>query len=153
FAIDFDREAATPLALSANVLRVLGETPVPLRDIPQLTGCSPETSDVGWQLKPYVSLSADATASRGRVIRLTPKGRAAQDAYHWLTVEIEKRWETRFGKSEVQSARRSLERLIDRHSETRPLLSEGLVPPSGVVRSGAVVPALGRRDVAAAARK
>jgi hypothetical protein len=66
FTIEFDRESRGPLRLCANALRVLGQTPVPLGEIPRLTGTSPETSDIGWEAKPYVAIERDPAARRER---------------------------------------------------------------------------------------
>jgi hypothetical protein len=71
----------------------------------------------------------------------------AQQVYHRLIWDIEKRWEERFGKDGVDMLRESLQRLFARHNGGMLLLSEGLVPPSGTVRAGDQAPALGRRDV------
>ncbi len=152
FQLEFDRESPAPLFLCANTLRVLGEEPIRLADLPRLTGGSPETTDIGWQTKPYVVVTPDP-AKRGKVVRLSPRGLKAQHAYHRLTSEIEKRWEERFGRAAIAGLGESLERFFDRRGGGAPLLSEGLVPPPGTVRAGDQVPALGRRDVGPAARQ
>lgn len=146
FRIEFDRESPAPLYLCANTLRVLGEKPIRLSEIPRLTGGSPETTDIGWQIKPYVIVTSDPTASRGKVVRLSPLGLRVQQAYNRLIWEIEKRWEERFGEEAIGRLRESLEGLFD-------LLAECMVPPAGTVRAGYQSPALGRRDVGAAARQ
>ena len=64
FANDFDREAGVSLGLCANAIRVLGGEPVREAEIPRLTGCSPETSGIGWQLRPYIVVEADPEATR-----------------------------------------------------------------------------------------
>jgi hypothetical protein len=151
FRLEFDRESPTPLWLCANTLRVLGEEPVRLADIPRLTGGSPETTGIGWRIKPYVVVSPDPKAKRGKVACLSPRGLKAQQTYYWLVGEIEKRWEKRFGKEEIATLRQALETLFDRHDEDGPLLSKGLAPPGGTVRAGDQAPALGRRDVGTAA--
>ena len=87
------------------------------------------------------------------MVRLSPRGLKAQQAYHRLIWEIEKRWERRFGKDAIGTLRASLQGLFHRHSGGAPLLSEGLVPPRGTVRAGDQAPALGRRDVGPAARQ
>jgi DNA-binding MarR family transcriptional regulator len=153
FTIEFDRESNAPLELCANVLRVLGKKPLFLGELPRLTGGSPERTDIGWQLRPYVAVEVDPAANQGKRVGLTPRGLAAQKSYHRLTAEIEKRWERRFGKKEIQSLRQLLQGLFDPRPEDRSLLSEGLVAPPGVARAGASVPALGRRDLGPAARK
>jgi hypothetical protein len=153
FRLEFDRESPAPLVLCANTLRVLGERPIRAAEIPRLTGGSPETSDIGWQMKPYVVVKPDPTASRGKVVCLSPRGLRAQQTYHRLIAEIEKRWEARFGKEEIGRLRESLQGLFDRRTGDGALLSEGLVPPQGTVRAGDQAPALGRRDVGSAARQ
>jgi DNA-binding MarR family transcriptional regulator len=153
FALEFQRESRVSLALSANVLRVLGEKPVCLKDIPRLTGGSPETTDIGWQMKPYVVVEADPAAKRGKVLRLSPLGLEAQQTYDRLVGEIEKRWEVRFGRSEIRRLRESLQELFDQRDGNQSRMSAGLVPPPGVVRAGHHAPALGRRDVGVAAKQ
>jgi hypothetical protein len=153
FTIDFDRESRVPLRLCANTLRVLGQTPVPLGEIPRLTGGSPETSDIGWEAKPYVAIEPDPTARRGKVARLTPLGLRAQRNYHELVREIEDRWRARFGEERIRSIRECIENLFVARGAERLLLAEGLVPAEGTVRAGNQAPALGRRDVGPAARQ
>jgi hypothetical protein len=102
FRIEFDRESLAPLILSANTLRVLGEKPIRVAEISRLTGGSCETSDIGWQIKPYVAVSPDPAASRGKVARLSQRGLRAQEEYQRLIWKIEKRWEERFGKEVSQ---------------------------------------------------
>lgn len=153
FTIEFEQESRTPLWLCANTLRVLGEKPIRESDIPRLTGGSPETSGVGWQMKPYIVIEPDPAAKRGKVVRLSPLGLVAQRTYRNLNATIEKRWEAKFGKSKIGRLRNSLQELFVLRSGDRLLLSEGLVPTEGTVRSGAEAPALGRRNVATAARQ
>jgi hypothetical protein len=153
FTIEFDRKSRVPLRLCANTLRVLGQKPVPLVEIPRLTGGSPEASDIGWEAKPYVAIERDPDARRGRVACLTPLGLKAQRTYHDLAREIEDRWQARFGEERIRRIRDCLENLfVARHGE-RVLFAEGLVPAEGTVRAGRQVPALGRRKVGPAARQ
>jgi hypothetical protein len=153
FTIEFERESRAPLWLCANTLRVLGEKSIRESDIPRLTGGSPETSGIGWQIKPYIVIEPDPAAKRGKVVRLSPLGLATQQIYRDLNAAIEKRWEAKFGRDKIGRLRESLRELFVPRSGDRLLLSEGLVPAEGTVRSGAEAPALGRRDVAAAAKQ
>jgi hypothetical protein len=153
FAHDFNLRSKTPLALSANALRVLGVKPVPESDISRLTGSSSETSGVGWQLRPYIAISAHSAAKRGKAVRLNQRGLQAQRNYYRLTAQVERDWEDRFSAERVRSLRESLLELFREDREGRPLLAAGLVPPPGTTRSGAPAPALGRKRVAAAARQ
>jgi hypothetical protein len=148
FRIEFDRDSPAPLIHCANTLRVLGERPIRLADLPRLTGISPETSDIGWEIRPYVVVTPDPVARRGKVVRLSPRGLLAQQAYHRLIEEIEKRWQERFGAEAIGMLCESLEALFD-----APLFAEGLVPPPGTLRAGVQSPALGRRGVGVAARQ
>ncbi|HKV47961.1 MAG TPA: hypothetical protein VJN69_07710 [Candidatus Acidoferrales bacterium] len=153
FAIEFERESAAPLALCANAIRVLGEQPTREGEIPRLTGSSPETSGIGWQLKPYIVVERAPSTERGKVVRLSSRGLEEQRRYGRLVAEIEKRWQSRFGKEHVEGLRDSLEALLDAEKGEHLMLSEGLIPPSGTVRAGDISPALGRRDIGSAAKQ
>ncbi|HXA57103.1 MAG TPA: hypothetical protein VNU84_06665 [Candidatus Acidoferrum sp.] len=152
FAVEFEPQSLAPLVLCANVLRVLSETPVPLAEIPRRTGGSPEMTDIGWRLKPFVIVESD-TVARRRSLRLSPLGREAQQNYQRLVSEIEGRWETRFGKEKIRHVNDSLNTLFDARKGDRLLIAEGMIPPPGVVRAGDTAPALGRRDVGSAAKQ
>ena len=153
FRLEFDHESPAPLEICANTLRVLGEKPIRVAEIPRLAGGSRETTDIGWRIKPYVVGAADPTAGRGRVARPSSRGLRAKETYFRLMAQIEKRWEARFGEEQIGRLRESFQTLFDRRNGDRVLLSEGLVPPQGTVRAGHQAPALGRRDMGAAARQ
>jgi DNA-binding MarR family transcriptional regulator len=153
FTVEFSKESRTPLVLCANTLRVLGEKPIPEADIPRLTGGSPETAGIGWQIKPYIIVEPDPNARRGKVVRLSPLGVRVQQSYRESVEKIELRWEEKFGKSTIRGLRKSLEQLLAARSGGRALLAEGLVPAEGTLRAGHQRPALGRGDVGSAARQ
>ncbi len=147
FRLEFDRESPMPLVLCANTLRVLGEKPIRMADMIRLTGGSPETSDIGWQVKPFVVIAPDPAASRGKVVSLSWRGLAVQAAYEGLVREIEKRWKERFGKEPIRMLRESLEGLFERYRDDAPLLAEGSDSTSRhSARAGDQTPALGRRE-------
>jgi len=74
----------------------------------------------------------DQTVSRAKVVRLTPKGREAQDAYHRLLGVIEARWHERFGEVAIRALRESLEQLTGEPSAKLSPLFQGLTPyPDG----------------------
>jgi DNA-binding MarR family transcriptional regulator len=115
FTVDFEQESAISLPTSANALRVLDETGVRVRELPRLTGVSKEANamSVGFlQRHGLVSVEPDPSASRGKVVRLTPKGRKAQDKYHRLLGATEESWLTRFGSDDIRELRESLGRLV-----------------------------------------
>jgi len=153
FAHEFKQESPAPLWLCANTLRVLSDQPIPESDIPRLTGCSPETSGIGWQIKPYIVVESAPPPRRGKLVRLSPLGLIAQQTYVSVTSAIETRWETRFGKQKIGRVRNLLSGLFVPRNGNRLLLAEGLIPAEGTVRSGVEAPALGRRDIGPAAKR
>ena len=111
YTTDFESESRLSLALSANVLRVLDEAGVRVRDVPLLTGVSKEAVSVSLGFLERVDcaiIAPDPTASRIKVARLTPKGRAAQAKYRRLLVQTDERWTTRYGRADVDRLRSAL---------------------------------------------
>ncbi|MGA8763502.1 MAG: MarR family winged helix-turn-helix transcriptional regulator [Candidatus Sulfotelmatobacter sp.] len=135
FAIEFERESDVSLAISANLLRVLEEKGVRLRDLPLLTGVSKEAISMamGILLKRHIAVvEPDQSGRRVKVARLTPKGREAQDAYRLLVGVIEDRWRARFGKDAIRNLRDSLGRLVGEPTAEHSPLFRALEPqPDG----------------------
>ncbi|MGH3258033.1 MAG: SAM-dependent methyltransferase [Streptosporangiaceae bacterium] len=147
FALDYERESALSLAVSANLLRILSEEGRRPRDLPGLTGISKEA--VSWALGILIRarLAAedpDPAASRGKIARLTPKGTAAKRAYRDLLGTTEERWRGRFGADPIAALRQPLEALAAAKDGRPPPLFGGLEPyPDGWrarVRPPAVLP-------------
>jgi len=114
FATEFEQESDVSLAISANMLRVLTDDGVRVSDIPALAGVSKESIAMAMGVLRkggLVSEEPDVARARGKVIRLTDRGLAAQRAYHDLTGVIEERWRTRFGANRLEALRASLEPL------------------------------------------
>ena len=147
FALEFERECQTPIALCANAIRVLSDDPTPEAEIPKRTGCSEETAGIGWQHKPYIIVERDPARGRGKFVRLSGAGILAQDEYYRLTRDIEEKWKKRFGAA-TKEIRESLTTLLNRGE-----LSDGLNPAPGTTRAGTQTPALGRVDIGPAARR
>lgn len=59
----------------------------------------------------FAAVSKDPSASRGKVARLTKKGREAQDLYHARLREIEKGLGRRFGDSAMSELREAIEKI------------------------------------------
>ncbi|HTF42562.1 MAG TPA: hypothetical protein VK641_01620 [Terriglobales bacterium] len=64
------------------------------------------------------------------MLRLTPKGRRAQAAYHQFTRSIEQRWQTSFGKNRIASLRGALEHLAGEPTRQLSPLFRALEPYS-----------------------
>ena len=131
FALEYEHEAGLSLAISANVLRVLGADGTRLRDLPPLTGTSKEA--VSWALgilirEHLAAEEPDPAASRGKIARLTPRGLQAQRLYHEFVGTIEQRWRERFTGSAIDALRTSLEALATAPDGEPPPLFAGLEP-------------------------
>jgi methyltransferase (TIGR00027 family) len=135
FALDYERESALSLAVSANLLRVLNPEGTRLRDLPGLTGISKEA--VSWALgilarARLAAQDPDPAASRGKVALLTPRGTAAQRAYKDLLATTEERWRDRFGADSIAALRQPLEAQAAATEGHPPPLFGGLEPyPDG----------------------
>jgi DNA-binding MarR family transcriptional regulator len=144
FAIEFEQESPVSLAISANVLRVLDQHGVRVRDLPGLSGVSKEgiSMAMGILAKNGLAVSGPATdGGRGQVASLTPRGRSVQNKCRERLTEIEQRWQARFGRETVTALREALERLTIGPGSR---LSEGLEPPPGgwraAIRAKATLP-------------
>ena len=135
FAIEFERESDLSLAISANVVRVLDEKGVRVRDLPLLTGVSKESISMALGILQKLRIAVvepDQTGGRAKVARLTPKGREAQDRYRHLLGIIEERWQAHFGEGNIRALRETLERFVGEPSAQSSALFLGLEPyPDG----------------------
>jgi DNA-binding MarR family transcriptional regulator len=135
FTLEFESESDLSLAISANVLRVLDEKGIRVRDLPALTGVSKEALKMALgflQTKRMIVIQPDPVAGRMKIVRLTSKGRDAQGAYWRLLGTIEERWLSRFGSDVIRRLRESLEQIVGEPiADLLPLFS-GLKPyPEG----------------------
>ena len=151
FAVEFDRRSPAPLALCANVLRVVSDESVRVSDLATLTGGSPEVRAIGWRLKPYVAVGT--VTGRGRVARLRPAGVATQIAYPRLLDVLETQWRERSGQEVVNDLYRLLGALFDQDGDGRSRIATGLIPPASVRRSGEPAAASGPPGLPPAERK
>jgi DNA-binding MarR family transcriptional regulator len=135
FALVYERKSELSLAISANVVRVLDEKGVRVRDLPLLSGVSKEAISMALgflQKKGFAVVEPDPTASRRKLVRLTPKGLDAQVDYRHRLVQIEERWRARFGPENIDHLRESLERLVGEPTAQLSPLFRGLEPyPDG----------------------
>jgi hypothetical protein len=131
FAFEFEQESPLSLAISANVLRVLNETGVRIRDLPTLSGVSKESISMAMGILTkarFALIESEPKSVKAKVARLTAKGLAAQDEYWRLLAAMEQRWEARFG---INQLRQALQHLVGDGNEPSPLFL-GLEPyPDG----------------------
>ena len=129
FTLEFERVAELSLAIGANVLRFAGDAgsevkEIPIKDLPRRAGVSREAiaTAVSFLTKRgYAALKAKSSGGRGKVLVLKTKGQHARDEYFRLVIEIENRWQKRFGKSKIGALRKALERLCGDDSSASPL--------------------------------
>jgi Mn-dependent DtxR family transcriptional regulator len=128
YTLDLERESEQALPLSANFVRVLDEKGMDVREVPFAAGVSSEATSMALKL---VTKSGHVVVET-KVVRLTPKGREAQEAARVLHAELEKRWRARFGAAEVRRLRTALDGVLDQREGERLRLSLGLEPhPDG----------------------
>jgi len=134
FALVYEKKSELSLAISANVIRVLGEKSIRTREIPQLAGVSKEAVRMALNYltkRGFATVSKEQTASRGKVARLTKKGREARDLYHVRLCEIEKGRGRRFGDSVMSELREAIETIVGRSTAEPSRLFLGLEPYPG----------------------
>jgi hypothetical protein len=138
--IGYEQRSAVPLALAANTLRVVGNG-TPLAELPGLTGVPSEatgTQCTELTRRGFVEVVPNP-AGRGKALRLTATGRAAQLAHRKAAADAE----TALGPVGAR-ARTALGALLTHAAGGQLSLRAALVPPAGVRRSGAVDTALER---------
>jgi hypothetical protein len=89
FTLDFERESVVSLPIFANVVRLLDDSGVPLRDLVVRSGVSREAiaASVG-----FLERGGHAVHANKQVL-LTPEGQQARDKDRELFGQIEQRWQ------------------------------------------------------------
>jgi hypothetical protein len=124
YTLDFERESELSLALSENVVRVLDEHGVLVRDLPLRSGISKEAvAMASTALTKSDHATIEGATAATKVARLTTKGRDAQKRAPALHAEVEER----FGADDARRLRAALESVL----EQREQLTRGLEPPPG----------------------
>jgi DNA-binding MarR family transcriptional regulator len=135
FAIEFERDTEVSLAIGANVLRLVGEKGVRVRDLPRLAAVSKEAIAMALgflRKRGYAVLESESSGTRVKVLVLTAKGQRARNAYRELVWAIEDRWQARFGNDNIRTLRELLERLAGEPTAQLSPLFRGLEPyPDG----------------------
>jgi methyltransferase (TIGR00027 family) len=144
FALEYERESALSLAVSANLLRVLRTDGARPRDLPGLSGVSKEA--VRWALGILTRgglavQEPDPAGSRGQITRLTSRGAEAQLCYHEVLGATEDRWRGRFTGGVLDALRQPLEALAVDPAGGPPPLFLSLEPYPGNWRARVRPPA------------
>jgi DNA-binding MarR family transcriptional regulator len=131
FALEYEKASGFSLAMSANVVRLVSEKGVRVRDIPGLAGVSKEAAAMALKRleeSESACVTAESATSRTRVVVLTPKGVQMQEAYLEFTQKVEKHWQASFGKDQIDNLRLLLEQLAVESTGKRSPLFAGLEP-------------------------
>jgi DNA-binding MarR family transcriptional regulator len=143
FTLDFEAQSKLSLSIGANTLRVLSETPTRLRDLPRLTGVSKEGNAMctGFLVRRACALSEpDPNATRGKVIRLTPKGVTARANAVRNLAATEEQWRATFGAPALNALRGALEPLVGDGTLASSPLAAGLQPAPATWRAKVPTP-------------
>jgi DNA-binding MarR family transcriptional regulator len=134
-AVAYERESPVSLAIGANVLRVLTEDGVRVRDLPHLTGVAKPGVDMSLgmlQKLDFADVGPNPDGSRWKIARLTPGGRSAQESHQCRLAGAELVTRSRFGTDAVNTLRGMLEPLVGDPTGQRSPLYAGLAPyPDG----------------------
>ena len=131
YTLDFEAKSGLSLPISENLMRVVDDAGVLVRDLPVRAGISKEAIAMALTVlgkTDYVVVEGASSATRA--VRSTPAGRELQARHRRLHARIERDWATRYGTDVVDGLRRSLERVLD-----HPAFREGLRTPPGGWRS------------------
>jgi DNA-binding MarR family transcriptional regulator len=131
FAIAFEQVADLSLPICADVLRVLDERGVQMRELPKLGGVSKEAISMAigiLQERRMVMVEPDQERGRFNIVRLSDRGLQAQHRSRQLLEMIEERWRERFGEEAIYTLRESLEPLVGMPTAQQSPLFRGLVP-------------------------
>ncbi|HEX4212337.1 MAG TPA: hypothetical protein VIA06_03290 [Candidatus Dormibacteraeota bacterium] len=135
FAIEFDAASPVPLAVCANVLRVLEPAGVPVTELPARSGIAREAIDVALgrlERRRLVEVGSPAGGRRLRAARLTAGGESARDTYLGRLAAIESRWRDLLGGETVATLRGALEPMAAGEGPDGPPLLAGTEPyPDG----------------------
>jgi DNA-binding MarR family transcriptional regulator len=131
FVSEFERETGMSLAICANVVRLVGEDGVRVRDLPRLSGVSKEAIAMALkrlEISGLASLQPEQSGSRVKIVMLTPAGQRVQESYRESAHKIEERWQTSCGKHAIDALRSLLEQFVGEPSAGRSPLLQGLQP-------------------------
>ena len=120
FALEFEERGKLSLALSANLLAVLGTEPTPLRDLPDATGIQREQIDnaAGYLKRAGLTEIVPVPgAKRGKALALTARGAKAKSASARKLTRLEATWDERHAPvlSRLRGALRSLDVTFPEH--------------------------------------
>jgi DNA-binding MarR family transcriptional regulator len=136
FALEFEDVSRLSLALCADVLRVMNEKGVRVRDLPALSGVSKEAiaMALGFMGKRGLCVEEKEGSGKARLVKLTTKGRSARESFGRILAETEAHWEQQFG-DRMARLRRALEKLLGDSGRDQTELLKGTEAQEGCWRA------------------
>ncbi|HEY5519468.1 MAG TPA: hypothetical protein VIK08_02330 [Candidatus Limnocylindrales bacterium] len=141
FGDEFDAASPVSIAMTADVLRPLDATGVPVRELPRLTGVTSEPIAMGLSWLEKRRLVSVVTVDRMKLVRLSAAGVAARGRALDRVREVESSWRDRYGESMIDSVRHILEPLVGDGTPSGSRLFDGLTPPADGWRASIPAPA------------
>ena len=134
FTLDYEREAALPLAAWSNLVRVLdADAAVAVAELPRLTGVSREVLAVmcgRLERAGCVIVEPLSAAPRGKQVRLTrDRGARAAGAARRQVEATSRDWEARYGTAAVAAVTDALVPIVGDGTRLASPLFAGLEPP------------------------
>lgn len=110
FGLAYEADTTVSLAIAANVLRVLDERGVPMRELPRRCGVAGEGVAMATGFLARKDMIAVESDGRTRIVRLTEQGSAAKAAYRRRVTQVEAEWTARLGDDIVARVATALPR-------------------------------------------
>jgi hypothetical protein len=132
-ANEFEQDSPVSLAVAADLLRVLHQDGIRVRDLPERSGVSAEGLAMATGLtgkRKLTVIESGADGQRWKMIRLTDQGAAVRQAGQDRITSIEAGWQARFGPDAIARLRAPLEQLAGGGGPDSPLWP-GLQPYAG----------------------
>ncbi len=132
YTLEFERDAPLSLPLAENVVRVLGEEELDVRELPGAGAVSPEG----------IAMALTFLRKRGyvdgtKLVRLTKAGASARDESQSIHARVERSWTERYGHSAIDRLRSATGAILEQRDGTQSRLALGLEPyPEGWRASG-----------------
>jgi hypothetical protein len=125
-AFHYERDAAVSLAIGANVLRLVGDDGVLVRDLPRASGVSKEAIAMATNFLCKHGYAVMQTENRARRLTLTANGGRARDAYSDRLARVEQAWRKRFGERAIDRLQDALEEIAGPPAAPQSRFFEGL---------------------------
>jgi hypothetical protein len=135
FTLDVESASPVPMPVGANVLRVLDEQAVPLRELPGLTGVSTEAVAMSRTVLTrhlFVEVGPDPVSGRGEALRLTSRGQTARAGFDRRVAAVEAAWHEQSTDGQASRLRTALTAVLSAGDPPGSQLAAGLEPyPDG----------------------